>query len=297
MTERDTVLDKIWGSIWLDGTLVPAGEAAVSAFDRGLLYGDGLYETIRVYSGVAFLLSEHVRRLRQGAQVLRMPVPDEDIIRRAVDSVIRANGLREAYLRLTLTRGVDPDDWTKLEPCQPRLIVMARPLPSRDYGDGFALAVSPFRIDPASPLRGVKHTGIMPKIMARRLAAEEGCQDALLLTADGFVGEASAASVFWVHGGSLFTPSLDCGILDGLTRMLVLQVASLGGIPAEEGRFSLEHLLHADEVFLTSSTWELVPVKRVGLRDFAAPRPGPLTRRLMELYGEEVRRLIEEDAS
>lgn len=297
MTQQDTALDEIWGSIWLDGTLVPAGKAVVSAFDRGLLYGDGLYETIRVYSGVPFMLGEHLRRLRQGAQVLRMPVPDEDFIRRAVDSVIRANALEEAYLRLTLTRGVDPDDWTKLEPCRPSLIVMARPLPSRDYGDGFALAVSPFRVDPASPLRGVKHTGIMPKIMARRLAADEGCQDALLLTADGFVGEASAASVFWVRDGVLFTPSLDCGILDGLTRMLVLRVAPWGGIPAEEGQYPLERLLQADEVFLTSSTWELVPVKRVGESDFAAPRPGPVTRRLIELYRQEVRRLIEEDLS
>ena len=297
MNEHTAELDSIWGTVWVGGGLVEAGKAAVSVLDRGLLYGDGLYETVRVYSGVPFLLDEHIRRLRDGAAVLRMPDPPAEFISSAVDSVIRANSLQEAYLRLTLTRGIRPDDWSRLEPCSPLLIVMARPLPPRDWGDGFALALSPFRVDPASPLRGVKHTGIVPKILARRIAAGQGCEDALLLTPDGAVGEASAASIFWVRDGTLFTPSLECGILDGITRMLVLRVAGRVGIPAEEGVYPLGHLLEAGEAFITSSTWELVPVKRVGEHGFAAPRPGPVTARLMELYREEVRRIIAGEAS
>ncbi len=297
MMRGQSSLDDIWGTVWLDDGPVKAGRAAVSALDRGLLYGDGLYETLRVYSGVPFLLDHHIERLRRGAQVLRMPVPEDGLIRKAVDCVIRANALQEAYLRITLTRGVLPDDWTSLEPCRPVLLVMARPLPPRDYGDGFSLALSPFRVDPESPLRGVKHTGIVSKIIARRLALDEGCQDALLLTPDGAVGEATAASIFWVQDGRLYTPSLELGILDGLTRMLVLRVAPRGGIAVEEGRYPPERLLQADEVFITSSTWELVPVKRVGEREFAAPRPGPVTRRLMELYRDEVRRIIAADRS
>lgn len=284
-------LDETWGLVYVDGTLSPAHDAAVSAFDRGLLYGDGLFETIRVYNGMPFMLDAHIRRMAGGCSVIALTPPDPDVIRHAAREVLAANGLTgDAYLRITITRGPTGCLWSDIEHSRQTLIVLAKPYSPPDHGDGLRLTVSKsFRSDERSPLSRIKHTGILWKIMPRAEAKRSGLDDALLLNTAGDVSEGTSANIFWAKDGSLYTPSLDCGILPGVTRSIVMEIAREHGIGVSEGRFPLDHLLSADEAFLTSSTSELVPIRSI--EDTVFPG-GPITSRLLELYRRQVQKAL-----
>lgn len=280
-------LDETWGFVYVNGELKPAHEASVSAFDRGLLYGDGLFETIRVYNGMPFVLDAHIRRMAEGCSVIELKPPDPDELRRAARQVLDANHLAgDAYLRITVTRGPTGRMWSDLEGSKPTVIVLAKPYSPPDHGDGLRLTVSKsFRSDERSPLSRIKHTGILWKIMPRVEGKRAGFDDALLLNTAGDISEGTSANIFWVKDGILYTPSLDCGILPGVTRSLVIEIARRHGMSVSEGCFPAEYLLGADEAFLTSSTAELVPIHSI--EDKVLPG-GPVTGLLTGLYRERV---------
>jgi len=279
-------LDETWGFVYVNGELMPAHEASVCALDRGLLYGDGLFETIRVYNGMPFMLDAHIRRMSEGCSVIELMPPDPDEMRRAARQVLDANHLTgDAYLRITVTRGPTGRMWTDLEHSKATVIVLAKPYSPPDHGDGLRLTVSKsFRSDERSPLSRIKHTGILWKIMPRVAAKREGFDDALLLNTVDDISEGTSANIFWAKNGALHTPSLDCGILPGVTRSLVIEIARQQGISISEGCFPVDHLLRADEAFLTSSTAELVPIRSIEGKVFPG---GPITGLLTGLYRQQ----------
>lgn len=279
-----------WGQVYVDGKLVRAEEAAASAFDRGIMYGDGIYETVRVYKGKPFMLEAHIKRMEHGCSVIEMAPPSAADVRRGVSQVLEANNLKEAYVRITATRGPTGKLWFDPESDAPTLLIFARPMVLESFVEGLNLIISKFRTDEESPLCGIKMSGILPKIMARTQALRAGAHDALLLNTKEVVSEATAANAFWVKDGMLFTPCMTCGLLDGITRSVIMELAVPNDIPAVVGQFTLEDVLSADEMFLTSSTWEVAPVVSLEGKSFGKV-PGPVTARIHKLYRSRVNEL------
>lgn len=279
---------KEWGKVCINGKLVAAEEATVSAIDRGFLYGDGIFETIRVYKGVPFMLDAHLARMAEGCSVISMPPPNMEQVKLWVEETLSANCLSDAYLRITATRGATGLLWYDLDTSSVTVVIMAKPMVQERFSEGLRLMVSSFRSDELSPLSRIKHTGILWKIMARAEARRAGVDDALLLNTKGHVSEATAANIFWVCDGKLFTPALDCGILAGITRAIVIEIANAVGIETQEGYFTLDDVFNAEEVFLTSSTRELVPVRSLGDKQFGDMGYGRMTKLLLSLYQERL---------
>lgn len=285
-------LTEDWGQVCVNGELIPAGDATVSPMDRGLLYGDGIFETIRVYAGKPFMLDAHLARMQEGCAAIVLEPPDMGKVKLWVEETLKANGLSDAYLRITITRGPTGGVWYDLERSCPTVVIMAKPYAQPDFGEGLSLTISSFRSDEQSPLTRIKHTGLLWKILARTEAKRAGVDDALLLNTSGRIAEATAANIFWVREGTLYTPSLDCGILAGVTRMVVIGIAKDQDIAVVEGEFPLDDLLRAEEAFLTSSTCEIAPIRSVADKTFTGTIPGQMTRRLMSLYKQSVERRL-----
>jgi branched-chain amino acid aminotransferase len=281
-------LTEAWGEVYINGKVVHASEAVVSLFDRGFLYGDGIYETLRVYQGKPFMLDAHIERMAKGCSAISLAMPAQETIKQGVYSVLEANSLKDAYLRITVTRGPTGQMWYDIRAEQPTVVIFAKPYTAPDFGLGVRLIVSRFRTDERSPLSGVKQIGILPKIMARLEAVQAGADDALLLDSRGYVSEATSSNAFWVVNGRLFTPSLSCGILPGITRRVVIELAKESGLEICEGEFELDEVFKAQEAFLTSSTWEIVPVASVDGVTIGSGLPNPVTQYLQRLYSDNL---------
>lgn len=274
------------GWVFVNGEMVERESARVSAFDRSFLYGDGLFETVRAYGGAPFLLGEHLDRMSGSAEALGIGMPDRGGISAAIAQLIKRNGLADAYVRITLSRGTHTGALAPGEPLEPTLVIDVRPLhayPAELYERGAALAVSSLRHDSASPLRRHKTTGYVLSILAKREAKERGADEALLLDGDGQVCEGATSNVFCVRGGTLLTPPLDLNILPGVTRATAIRLAGDHGMPIEDAGFTLDELCAADEVFLTNSLMEILPVRRVDESELR-PAPGLATRSLAAGY-------------
>lgn len=271
---------------FLDGA--PLADAGVSLFDRGFLYGDGVFEVLRTYRGQPFRLEEHLGRLALSARHVGITVPVSNARWIAeVHSALAARGDAESVLRLALTRGVGPAGIDPALATTPTRLTLASPLPASTpalYQRGVTVALC--TVDRAVPragmisLAGAKSSNYQLHIVALRDARVRGFDDALLLSSDGALLESTAANVFLVSDGRLVTPSLDCGPLDGITRAEVIAAARTLGLVVTESRLDASELWTADEVFLTSSVRELVPVVRVDEHEVGDASPGPLTRRL-----------------
>ncbi len=241
----------------------------------------GVFETVRAYAGVPFRLDRHLSRLRRGCAVLDLPVPDPDRVAAAITMVLDANRLAETDARVRVTVTNDTADG-------PMLLVAA--VPYRPPVGPITLHVASIRRDPTSPTTGIKSTDLTVSEEARSEAIRAGADDALLLTAEGFVSEASYASVFWVAGGVVFTPDERCGLLPGVTREAVLEVAAANSIPSTLVSADVATILQADEVFITNSLIEVLPVSAVDTRHFSAP--GPITDTIRAGYRDLVRRTV-----
>ncbi|HEY3446580.1 MAG TPA: aminotransferase class IV [Myxococcales bacterium] len=281
----------------LDGTLVAPEQAVVSVFDRGFLYGDSVYEVVRTYRGVLFELPAHLDRLAESARRIALELP-WPVPRLAAESkrTVNASGNPESYLRIVVTRG---EGELGLDPALARggrVVLIAQPLttpPPEAYRSGVTLALVGAEatgrhlreaIDPAA-----KTGNHLNAVLAMKAARERGAYEALLVDAQGRVTEASSANVFAVRRGELATPPLGAGILEGVTRRVVLALAQQIGIPAAEAELWPDDLCRADEVFITSTTRELVPVTHLarGEKDtvtIGSGRPGPVTLRLLEAF-------------
>ena len=286
----------------VDGSLVAADEATVNVRDRGFLYGDAAFETMRAYSSEIFEWAAHMDRLAGTCAVLDL---DHDLsaaeLRSRVDATLEANSLQDAYVRLSITRGVQPGKLTPDREVDPTVVIIVSPLPRggrSDHGgqpvfDGPATlqTVKTKRVpDESIPARAKTHNylnGILARLELRVTDADE----ALLVDLDGHVTEGATSNLFFVQDNALRTPSLDGPVLPGITRRVVRELAAEEGIPVEEGHYTPEEIRNADEVFLTNSTWEIRPVETVdGLsvgdtdEESGETTAGPVTTLLSRLF-------------
>lgn len=274
--------------VHLHGALVDEADARISPFDRGLLLGDAVFETMRAYGGRCFALDEHLARLATSCATTRLPMPDD--LPRRIDEVLRANALAEAAVRVTLTRGPGGRGASPRGAGPPTVLVTATAVhvPPEVYERGVRLVTARWpRL--ASPHPAMKSTNYVANVVARIEAEEEGADDALFLDVEGFVVEATQANLFAVFGDRLATPALSSGCLPGVTRARLLALASKAGLRPEERPLAREELAEADEVFLSASVTEVAPVVALDGVVLGGGRPGDATRRLHALYREHAR--------
>jgi 4-amino-4-deoxychorismate lyase len=284
--------------ISVNDQIVDEQEAVVSVYDHGFLYGLGLFETFRTYRGVPFLLQEHLARLEQGCEELGIEFkPDETRLRKQLNKLLHVNELQDAYIRYTVSAGVDLLGLPGGAYTKPTEIIYMKPLPPRDpfiekHGRSLQLLKHP-RNTPEGLYR-LKSFHYMNNILAKKelqsyswAAGAEG----LMLTEEGFLAEGIVSNVMFVKESTCYTPSLDTGVLPGITRAHILQVAGSCGLSVQEGLYTWEDLLSADEVFIVNSIQELVPITRLYTpdgEDFLIHDgvPGEYTRRLFKHYQE-----------
>lgn len=277
--------------VYCNGRIVAEDEAQVSALDAGYLYGDGIYETVRVYGGRVFALARHLARLgRSAARVGLSPPAREDVVQ-AIAKTVAANGFESAIVRVTITRGrlARRLDLTSAGPAS--LVVVADEFDvaaDAERRRGIRVAYSKYIRLSSYPLAGVKSTNYQVSLLARNEAREAGATEVLLADETGAIVEAAAANVFAVAGGRLFTPGLSRGILGGITREVVLEIARADGTDVVEDSLPPPQLEAADEVFLTGTTIQVAPVVHVSDRAIGDGRPGPLTLHLLDRYLELV---------
>ncbi len=285
--------------VYLNDRFVPKEEAVVSVFDHGFLYGDGVFETLRAYRGRIFQLTEHLARLERSASAVGMalPVTRERLADLARESLTR-NQLQEAYVRITVSRG--PGE-IGLDPAlckSPTLVVIAKPFepyPESFYTDGVSVIIAQTRRNPPEALPPhVKSLNFLNNVLAKMEANAAGSHEALLLNYRGEVTEGTTSNVFVVQGQRLRTPAVECGLLAGITRGIVLQLAREGGIPVEERRLTVRDLTDAEECFLTNTTQEVLPVTRVDRRSIGDGRPGQITRRLHASFRAGLDRFLDD---
>lgn len=276
--------------VHVDGHICLPEDAKISVFDRGFLYGDSVYETIGTVRGRLFALSDHLDRLERSAQRLSLRLPPRAQIEKAILDTVAAAGNEESRVRVMVSRGsgkLDLDPASAGEPC---LVVIASPLhgPTPEmYDRGVAVAIVsvtrnlPGAIDPA-----IKSGNYLNNVLALSEARRQpGVHEAILLAAGGSVAEGASSNVFMVKAGELLTPALSVGILDGITRGKVIQLARAAGILCRELDFlAPDQLRQADEVFLTSAARGVLPVTRVDGTAIGDGNPGPVTRRMLTLY-------------
>ena len=278
------------GHVWVDGRIVGAGEPVLTAFDRGFQLGDGIFETLRAGGGRPAELDAHVARLRRSAAGLGFELPDdiETTLTSAIRDLLAAEGLAgpdgDASVRITVSRGpffgrglLPPDEHPT-----PTLVVQVWPVPATPAGHlehGLHLIASRVRRDPESPLAALKTTSRADYVVARLEARAAGVDDALFLTIDGFLSEATSANVFLVRDDELATPALGCAILPGTTRDWILQWAAGAGLRPVEGLLTTRDLHDADEAFLSSSVAGILPVTRFEGEPIGDGRPGSWTLR------------------
>lgn len=276
--------------VHLNGKLVPAKEALISVFDHGFLYGDGIYETLRVYDGVIFMLDDHLRRLYRSASMIGLTIPiDTDTIKNSIYETLLVNSLKNAYVRLTISRGhgpigLDPDLCPK-----PTIVIIAEQMkeyPKAFYEKGISIIIPETRRNLREALNPqIKSLNFLNNILAKIEAKKKGTYDAVMLNVNGKLTEGTTSNVFFYKDGILCTPSPECGILDGVTRKIVIGLSRKEGIKVKEGEFTKEDLYKASEVFITSTTIEVMPVSKVDDQKYEV---GKISKLLRKAYRDEV---------
>lgn len=286
--------------VFLNGEIVEASKAFLPFDDRCFRFGHGLFETLRAYNGKPFLLEKHLERMKKSSQTLGIDFPlGVEEIEEAIAKLIGANGLgdSDARIRITITGGRGASLQIRAEG-KPSVLIEARhytPPPKEAYLEGVSLWISSIRRNLSSPLSSIKSCNYMDCLLAHSEALERDSFDAVMLATDGAVAEAATSNIFMAYKNTLLTPQLG-GILPGITRLAVIELSREIGLPLREIVISPEDLLDADEVFLTNSMIEILPVRDVGgkrLREC----PGSLTSRLMDAYKKLVRRETESGAT
>ncbi|MFA4028622.1 MAG: hypothetical protein GDYSWBUE_000638 [Candidatus Fervidibacterota bacterium] len=277
--------------VYINGELVPKSDAKISVFDHGLLYGDGVFEGIRVYGGKVFRLDEHIDRLYESAHCIWLKIPmTKEEMRQAILQTVRANRLTDAYIRVVVTRGVGDLGLDPWKCSNPSIIIIADRIelfPSQLYENGIeAVIVSTRRNSPQALNPAIKSLNYLNNILAKIEAKSAGKQEAIMLTIDGYVAEGSGENIFIVKNGCLHTPPVYMGILRGITRGVVLELACKLNIPAYETVLTPRDLYTADECFLTGTGAEIVPIVAIDERTINGGKPGPITRQLMRAFRE-----------
>ncbi len=280
--------------VYLNNKLVPQAEALVSVFDHGFLYGDGVYETMRAYDGVIFMLDDHLMRLHRSASMIGLTVPlDVDRIKNAVYDTVSANSLKNAYVRLTVSRGYGP---IGLDPdlCEaPTFVIIVeemRDYPRAYYEEGISAIISRTKRNLRDAINPqIKSLNFLNNILAKIEAKKAGAYEAIMMNVTGHVTEGTISNVFFRKDDVLCTPSVECGILDGITRNIVLDLAVREDLMVREGKFTGEDLSAAKEIFITNTTMEVMPVGQLDAVRYSA---GETAKLLHKAYRAEVRAYV-----
>jgi branched-chain amino acid aminotransferase len=276
--------------VYINGRFMDRQRAKVSVFDRGLNYGDGLFETMKAYDGRVFLFKEHLKRLGKGARALRIPTtPLKDIEKKAV-MLLKQNGITrgEAYLKIIMTRGVDTQAFAHLKPINPTIIMTARRLDTKPIyqcrGKGIK-AVLLNRKGPAEGLGDLKTLNFLPNVVGKMGALRRGAFEGIFTTGDQRLLEGTSTNIFLVMKKIIKTPPLE-GILPGITRNLIINLAKKADIPVVEVPLYVKDIKKSDEAFVTNSILEVVPLVRVEATTIGGGSPGRVTRLLQHSYTE-----------
>ncbi|MBP6124983.1 MAG: branched-chain-amino-acid transaminase [Phycisphaerae bacterium] len=275
--------------IWLDDKLVEQEEAKISVFDHGLLYGDGVFEGIRVYNGKVFEHEAHLMRLYKSAKVIRLTIPmDLPTLKKAVEETVKANRISDGYIRLVITRGSGDLGMNPFLCKRACVIIIADKIclyPQELYEKGLkVISVSTIRNHPMSLPPQVKSMNYLNNIFAKIEAVDAGADEAILYNHQGYVAEASGDNIFIVSDGTLYSPPVQAGSLDGITRQVVIKLARQEGIPFAEKNLTRFDLYTADELFLTGTAAEVIGVVEMDGRIIGDGRPGPITQKLREKF-------------
>ena len=276
--------------IYVDGEYYPKSQAKISVYDHGLLYGDGIYEAIREYDGVIFKLREHIDRLFESAKSIKLDLGiTKEEMEKLVIETVKKNGYRDAYIRIVVTRGagrmgVDPRNCEK-----PTIIIIAEPRKPFLKKEGVEAIIASVRRVPNWALDPkIKTLNYLNNVLAKIEAINAGVDEAIMLNEHGYVTEASTENIFIVKNRKLITPPLEAGILRGITRETVMELAKELGYQCEERNLTSHDLYNADEVFVTGTAAEIVPITKIDGRVIGDGKPGPITRELMRKF-EEIR--------
>jgi branched-chain amino acid aminotransferase len=280
--------------IYINGRLMPKEQATVSVFDHGLLYGDGVFEGLRSYDGKVFRLAEHIERLYDSARAIRLEIPlSREAFAAAVNETVAANGIVDGYIRAVVTRGAGTLGLDPNRCSHPQVIIIADAItlyPQEFYENGLELITSSvIRNHPAALSPRIKSLNYLNNILAKIEGLKAGCIEVLMLNHKGEVAECTGDNVFLVKRGRLLTPPLDAGILEGVTRNAVIELAREAGIEVAEPALTKHDVYVADECFLTGTAAEVVPVVKVDDRIIGDGKPGPVTRDLTERFHQLAR--------
>jgi branched-chain amino acid aminotransferase len=279
--------------VYINGKFVDEKNAKISVFDHGLLYGDGVFEGIRLYKGCVFRLQEHLERLYDSAHVLMLELPvDIEMMTWIVAESCRRNNLRDGYIRLIITRGhgtLGLEPWVCIEPSIICIAASIQLFPKKYYAQGLEIVTVPTRRNMAEILNPrLKSLNYLNNILAKIEAHHAGCVEALMLDAQGYVSEGSGDNIFLVKKGELLTPPVYLGALKGITRDYVMELAARENIPLRVEPFTRFDVFTADEVFLTGTAAEIIPVVNVDKRIIADGKPGETTKLLMKHFKDRV---------
>ena len=275
--------------IFIDGKFYSEHDAKISVFDHGFLYGDGVFEGIRAYNGRVFRLKEHIDRLFYSAKAILLEIPMSHAeISQAVVESCRANKIRDGYVRLVVTRGVGTLGLNPKSCKKPSIVIIAGKIqvyPPDVYARGIAIVTVPTVRNLHSALNpAIKSLNYLNNILAKIEANNAGCENGLMLNAEGFVSECTVDNVFILKNGELFTPPLSAGALYGITRQTVIELAVQDGLKVSEPNLTRYDLYNADECFLTGTGAEIMPVIKIDGRVIGTGKPGRTTRKLVENY-------------
>lgn len=275
--------------VYINGEFVPRSKAVVSVFDHGFLYGDGIFEGIRSYSGNVFCLKEHVKRLYESAKSILLTIPmTPEEMEQAIVETLQRNDLADAYIRVVVSRGpgdlgLDPRSCTR-----PNVIIIAEALalfPQELYEKGLRIVTVPTRRNIPDALNPkIKSLNYLNNVLIRMEATQSGVMEALTLNQEGYVCEGSGDNVFIVKNGKILTPPTYLGALEGITRNVVIELCEHLGISCKEEPFTRHDVYVADEIFLTGTAAEMIPVVEVDSRIIGDGKPGPVTKRLIEEF-------------
>jgi branched-chain amino acid aminotransferase len=280
--------------IYINGKFYDKPDAKISVYDHGLLYGDGVFEGIRIYGGKVFKLKEHVNRLFESAQAIKLEIPlSQDAMAQAIQSTVEANNKKDGYCRPLVTRGAGTLGIDPRKCSDPQVIIIVDDIslyPAEFYESGMEIAtVATIRNHPNALNPRIKSLNYLNNVLAKLEGQLAGCMESLMLNHKGEVAECSGDNIFLVKRGVLRTPSIESGILEGITRNTVIDLARAAKIPVEEIPLTRHDIYNADECFLTGSAAEVIPVVKVDARAIGNGKPGPVTKQLREAFQKLVR--------
>ncbi len=277
--------------IYINGKFFKQNEAFISVNEGGFLFGKGIFETMRAYSGTVFRLTEHLERILSSCRFLKIPFKENaQYLKEKIYQTLEVNKFLDAYLKLIISSGINKGSLTDAT-SSPTLVIIARefePYPQSIYKEGFRAIISKIRRNPYSPLAQHKNLNFLENVLAKREAEEKGKNEAIFIDPEGNLAEGAITNIFLVKQGSVISPALNSMILPGITRKVALEICSEVGIHTEERKVELKELYEAEEAFLTNSLMEIMPLVQVDSSLIGKGIPGTLTQKLEKEYRKKV---------